>query len=360
MKYSLSFLECKEDDFFLLGGKGASLARMSVAGLPVPPGFCVTTQAYVDFLEAAGLRQQIQDWQQNIDFDNINQLDAIAAEIRAAIVNASIPFEIQQGILVAYQELCALAQIPDALPVAVRSSATAEDLPDASFAGQQDTYLWTVGPEAVLDKVKRCWASLFTSRAIVYRHDHNIQETDVLMCVVVQKMVNARAAGVAMTLNPLNGDRSKIVVDSAWGLGEAVVSGEITPDHFMVDKVILTPVTTRIQHKPYELIPDPANRRVVRQEISDERADAPSLSAEELEAVCKMAKNIEKLYGCPQDVEWAVDADLPTGQNLMLLQSRPETVWSQKKEESTAAKTFQFGMEGLVNTLLNPIAGKKS
>jgi pyruvate,water dikinase len=194
----------------------------------------------------------------------------------------------------------------------------------------------------------------------VYRHDHNIQETDVLMCVVVQKMVNARAAGVAMTLNPLNGDRSKIVVDSAWGLGEAVVSGEITPDHFMVDKVILTPVTTRIQHKPYELIPDPANRRVVRQEISDERADAPSLSAEELEAVCKMAKNIEKLYGCPQDVEWAVDADLPTGQNLMLLQSRPETVWSQKKEESTAAKTFQFGMEGLVNTLLNPIAGKKS
>ena len=176
------------------------------------------------------------------------------------------------------------------------------------------------------------------------------------MCVVIQKMVNARTAGVAMTLNPTNGDRSKIVIDASWGLGEAVVSGEVTPDNFMVDKIMLQVLKSDIQHKHIEHIPDRANRCVVTKEIEGARASQPSLTETEVKEICRMAKIIEKHYKCPQDIEWAIDFDLPEGQNFTLLQSRPETVWTQKKVETGAIK---MGMEGILNTLMNPISSKK-
>ena len=359
MKYTIFFKEATPQDYPQLGGKGASLASMSAAQFPVPVGFCITTDAYKEVLDISGLKKQILARVKDIAFDDMTHLEEVAAKIRDIILKMDIPPRISDAIKTAYQELCTLTNSNNDLPVAVRSSANAEDLPDASFAGQQDTYLWVVGEKAVLEHVKRCWASLFTARAINYRKDNNIAEDGVLMSVVVQKMVNAKCAGVAMTLNPLNGDRSKIVIDSAWGLGEAVVSGEVTPDNFLVDKIILTVVKSDIQNKHIEHVPDKISKKVVEKHITDERATQSSLSPDEIERLCKMAKIVEKHYGCPQDIEWAIDWDLPETDNLTLLQSRPETVWSQKKTQPTAKPTLSFGMAGLVYSLLNPIAGKK-
>jgi pyruvate, water dikinase len=356
-KYSLFFNEATPADYDKLGGKGASLARMSLAQFPVPMGFCVTTDAYKAVLDATGLKDSWMNQLQSIDYQQFSNLDRVSAELRNQILQMAIPAEMEQNIRKAYQQLCEQTNHINDLPVAVRSSANAEDLPDASFAGQQDTYLWIVGENAVMEHIKKCWASLFTSRAITYRRDHKIGEETVLMSVVIQKMVHAKAAGVAMTLNPINGDRSKIVIDASWGLGETVVSGEVTPDHFLVDKVMMAILKSEIHNKHIEHVPDKAARCVVIREIEAERANQPSLSPSEVQLLCKMAKLVEKHYGCPQDIEWAIDADLPEGENLTLLQSRPETVWSQKKAATTTG--FTFGMQGLVNSLINPINKKK-
>jgi pyruvate, water dikinase len=357
MNYTLFFDAATATDYPLLGGKGASLASMSAANFPVPVGFCVTTNSYLHFLEETNILDIILEKIQSIDGDNMLQLDQVSDEIRGLILEKSLPKDVEKSIKDAYQKLCGMAGLDNDLPVAVRSSATAEDLPDASFAGQQDTYLWVVGQDEVLEHVRKCWASLYTSRAINYRKNQKIDESEVLMCVVVQKMVNARTAGVAMTLNPINGDRSKIVIDSSWGLGEAVVSGEVTPDNFLIDKVMLEILKSNIQNKHIEHIPDTKNRCVITREITDERATQPSLSENEIKELCKVSKTVEKHYKCPQDIEWAIDADLPIGQNIVLLQSRPETVWSQKKAEPNT--TIKTGMEGILNTLMNPIGTKK-
>lgn len=357
MKHTLFFKDATPNDYVLLGGKGASLASMTCANLPVPIGFCVTTHAYEAFLHDSGHGETIFQKVASIPFEKVSELDAISAQIRQLIIASELPAEVAESIKQSYRALCELCNANDDLPVAVRSSATAEDLPDASFAGQQDTYLWVVGEEAVLEHVRKCWASLFTSRAINYRRDQKIVENEVLMSVVVQKMVNARTAGVAMTLNPTNGDRSTIAIDAAWGLGEAVVSGEVTPDNYLVDKVMMHIVKANIQHKHIEHVPDKVSRKVLTREVPEDRASQPSLTESEVREVCRMAKIIEKHYKCPQDIEWAIDADLPEGQNFTLLQSRPETVWSQKK--TATAPAFKMGMEGLVGSLINPLASKK-
>jgi pyruvate,water dikinase len=356
IKYTLFFKEAKEEEYELLGGKGASLASMSAADLPVPGGYCVTTHAYEKFMKETGLLGQVIARVNCIDCMDVDHLDTNSAEIRELIMKESLPAEIEHHITEYYAELCKMSNNQD-LPVAVRSSATAEDLPDASFAGQQDTYLWVVGQDELLHHVKKCWASLFTSRAINYRKDQGIPEEEVLMSVVVQKMVNARTAGVTMTLNPTNGDRSKIAIDATWGLGEAVVSGEVTPDHFLIDKIMLEIIDRKIHNKHIEHVPDPVNRKVITREINDERAEEASLTDEEVKMICGMAKVIEKHYKCPQDIEWALDADLPEGENFTLLQSRPETVWSQKQK--TTSSTIKTGMDGIISTLMNPIGAKK-
>lgn len=357
MKYTIFFNDALPEDYPLLGGKGASLASMITANLPVPYGFCVSTHAYVAFIHSGSIKDLIIEKVNAIDCTDVAKLDTASEEIRNLILEKPLPQDIEDSIKKAYREMCAIAGMTNELPVAVRSSATAEDLPDASFAGQQDTYLWVVGENEVLENVRKCWASLYTSRAINYRKNQGIEESEVLMCVVVQKMVNARTAGVAMTLNPTNGDRSKIVIDASWGLGEAVVSGEVTPDNFMVDKIMLQVLKSDIQHKHIEHVPDRANRCVVTKEISGARATEPSLTENEIKEICRMAKIIEKHYKCPQDIEWAIDFDLPEGQNFTLLQSRPETVWTQKKVETTGG--IKTGMEGILNTLMNPISSKK-
>ena len=223
----------------------------------------------------------------------------------------------------------ALRRTPSRSPCAPR--ATAEDLPDASFAGQQDTYLWLDGVDAVAEHVRRCWASLYTSRAIIYRLKNDIPNEGLSMAVVVQKMVNARVSGVAMTMDPSNGDRSKITIDASYGVGEMVVSGQVTPDNLHAGQGHAD------GHLPStSATSTPSSSRTPRPAIWSSGKSTPSaaprrcLTDAELTAVAQMAKRAEKHYKCPQDIEWALDTDLPDGENLLLLQSRPETVHSSK------------------------------
>ena len=341
--YTLDFKEISHEHFPRVGGKCASLGVMTQAGVAVPPGFAVTTEAYEAMLDHHGLKAEITRHLAGVDPYDLDQIDRAAQAIRIRIRSHRLPEAVEVAIRSAY---AALGDIP----VAVRSSATAEDLPDASFAGQPDTYLWVRGADQVVEKVRDCWASLYTTRAVAYREKNRIDQTNVLMSVGVQKMVNARAAGVAMSLDPVNGDRTKIVIDACWGLGEMVVSGVVTPDNFTVEKVLEEIIARKISDKHVELVGDAEKGEAVEREVPDDRRHAQCLSDAEVLAVARLAKRLEKQNKCQQDVEWAIDADLPDGENLLALQSRPETIWSQKKKE--APKTsYATGMMGIVGTL---------
>ena len=349
--YTLPFSKIGHDDFNRVGGKCASLGDMTQAGVAVPPGFAVTTDAYQAMLDHHGLKSEIEHHLEGIDPTDIDQVDRAAQAIRIRIRSHHLPKEVETAIREAY------AAMGDNIPVAVRSSATAEDLPDASFAGQQDTYLWVQGADDVVTHVRDCWASLYTTRAVAYRENNKIPQVDVLMSVAVQKMVNAKSAGVAMTLDPGTGDRTRIVVDASWGLGETVVSGLVTPDNYVVEKVLMEVLNRNISDKHIELVGDAELGEAVEREVDDGRRKAQCLSDSEIIAVAKLAKMLEKQKKCPQDIEWAIDADLPEGENLLALQSRPETIWSQKKTEKKPA-SYMTGMMGIVNTLNNPIGSK--
>ncbi|WP_020389624.1 PEP/pyruvate-binding domain-containing protein [Kribbella catacumbae] len=338
----------------LLGGKCASLVTMTAAGMPVPPGFAVTTAAYDAFVDAAGLRDEISAKLGTLDPDDLVAVDSVSAGIRDAICSRPVPDAVRSEVVAAYDAF--QARFATEVPVAVRSSATAEDLPGASFAGQQDTYLWLIGLDSVLKHVRACWASLYTSRAILYRLKNAIPDEGLSMAVAVQKMVNSRVSGVAITMNPTNGDRSKIAIDASYGVGEMVVSGQVTPDNLLLDKVMLTVVSQTIGAKHAELVPDFGEGRLVEREVPPERRVVCSLSADEVTEVASMAKRAEKHYGCPQDVEWALDSDLPAGESLLLLQSRPETVHSGKAAppaKSATPTTPGFSMAGITATLTN-------
>ena len=335
--YILWFEESGRKTFELVGGKGASLGEMTQAGIRVPPGFSVTTQAYMDFLDAAKIRKTIFTRLKDIDLKKPGSLETIAKEVRDIILSKKIPEKIEEAICDAYRKLIETTGVKG-LPVAVRSSATAEDLPDASFAGQQDTYLWVTGEENVVERARACWASLFSDRAIAYRLNHGFTHEREKISVVVQKMVHAKCAGVMFTLNPINGDRSKISINSSWGLGESVVSGTVTPDEFLVDKVTFDILKRVISTKELEHRVNMEANRVDVGPVPDDRKNAPSITDEELTELCRIGKQIEKYYGTPSDIEWAVDADLPYPDSVVILQARPETVWSQKRKKKPKKK----------------------
>lgn len=354
--YVVWFDDYTEDrDRCRVGGKNASLGTMIAAGLPVPPGFAVTTEAYETLCSHDDLRALIADRLADVGFDDPRGLQLVAGEIRAAIEQLPIPAEIDEAIRVAYATLSGRCGTDD-IGVAVRSSATAEDLPDASFAGQQDTYLWISGADSVVEHVRRCWSSMFTDRAIAYRHQMGFDDTLIAMSVGVQKMVDPRVAGVAFTLNPTTGDRSQVAIDASWGLGEAVVSGEVTPDNFVVDKVLRTVIDRTIgpKAKEYRL----NGTTVECCDVEPERQAMQCISDEEICAVATMAHRAEKHYGTPQDVEWAIDRHLPDGENVILLQARPETVWSQKPRTSVSTGGYD-PMRSIVSTLNKPLRQRR-
>jgi pyruvate,water dikinase len=346
--YTFPFDSSEKPEHDRLGGKCTSLAIMTSAGMPVPPGFAVTTESYDAVVNDPKLQAHIADILAGLDPENVADLDHRSAQIRELILTQSVPDAVYAEVHTAYTTLMELCG--GEVPVAVRSSATAEDLPDASFAGQQDTYLWIIGEQHVLQKIRECWASLYTARAITYRLANNISDEGLSIAVAVQKMVNSRSSGVAMTIDPGNGDRTKIVIDSSWGLGEMVVSGEVTPDNFVIDKIMMSVVKRIISDKHEELVPT-GHGSIARKEIEEPRRSSSSLSEEEIIGVAKLAKAAEKHYGSVQDVEWAIDADLPDGQNVLLLQSRPETVWSQKKVETKIVSPGS-GIEAITKSML--------
>lgn len=333
MDYVLDFTELGKNFLPRVGGKNASLGELMQAGMRVPPGFAVTTDSYLNFITEAGIKDDIFAILADLNPKRVEHLNAAAAKIQEMMVNASVPGEVYQAIRLSYSRLCEKCLV-DALPVAVRSSATAEDLPTASFAGQQETYLWVSGTQQVVDSVKKCWASLFTPRAISYRTRNNFEHEKVLISVGVQKMVNSRAAGVMFTLNPINGDISKVVIEASWGLGETVVSGSVNPDKFVVDKVMMEINERTISSKHIECTYSTEQGRVVNADVPADMQCTCCLQDDEILELVGFAKHIENHYGLPMDIEWAIDKDLPFPDNLFIVQARPETVWSQRKAAS--------------------------
>lgn len=312
-----------------VGGKCASLGELLKAGFAVPPGFAITTQAHRAFLAENRLGEHIARALASLDPEDVASLEQAGEAVRELTAAAVFPPSVASAVRDAYAELGRRCGNDD-VPVAVRSSAVAEDLTTASFAGQLQTYLWVRGPEEVLRHARRCWASFYSASALGYRKRMGLADADALMSVGVQKIVDARAAGVLFTLNPTNGDRSKVVLEACWGLGEAIVQGEVNPDRYVVDKVTLDVIERSVAAKDVEHRFDPAAGAVVAAEIEGERRSRACLTDDEVIALAELGKRIERHYGSPQDVEWALEGDGSGSGALYIVQSRPETVWSRK------------------------------
>lgn len=333
----------------VLGGKNTSLGILTMAGLPVPPGFAVTARAYRQSFADTGIDREISALMARVHPEDSAELTRVGEKARSLVLGAGLPGWLSAQVRAAYATLSERCGHDD-VPVAVRSSATCEDQPDASFAGEHDTYLWVRGAAELEAHILRCWASLHTDRAIAYRRGMGYEEEGAAMSVGVQQMVLPRASGVAFTLNPTNGDRSQIAIDASWGLGEAVVGGSVTPDNFLVDKVMGAVTSRVISDKHVEHVLH--GERVVERPVDDHRRSVSCLSDVEIQAVAAMARRAERHYGCPQDVEWAIDPLRPEDDNVVLLQSRPETVWSRRRTEIAAVTRDTFS--SIVHHLLHP------
>jgi pyruvate,water dikinase len=337
MEYVLDFEKLDKDSLPLVGGKNASLGEMIKAGIRVPPGFAVTTDSYLEFTTAAGIKDKINDRLADFNPDDVQALNDASRDAQQWIKEAPMPEAVGRAIEERYRRLCEKCGV-ESIPVAVRSSATAEDLPTASFAGQQDTYLWIQGAEQVASHVQKCWASLYTPRAIAYRIKNEFPHEKVLISVGVQKMVNAKAAGVMFTLNPITGDVSKVVIEGNWGLGETVVSGSVNPDKFVVDKVMLEINERTISTKHIECVFDLKQGKVLEADVEEDLQCTCCLTDNEIKMLVRAAKNIENHYGRPMDIEWAIDQDIPFPENIFIVQARPETVWSRRQTQSIIGK----------------------
>ena len=306
-----------------VGGKGGSLGELQRAGIAVPPGFVVKTGAFERFVQALEREAPVRARVESLNPDDLDAVTKCCKEMRARVEAASLPAHVLDEISAAHSELCS-GGAP--VPVAVRSSATTEDAVDASFAGLQDTYLWVTSLSDTLQKVRSCWASLYSVESVTYRRKRGMPEEGVAMAVVVQKMVNARTAGVMFTRSPLTGDRSVITIEGAWGLGSSVVGGEVTPDRWVVGKITGEIPVREISDKQIQHLPL-ATGGVEHVIVADDQRRVACLSDDELQALRAVARKVERHYGRAQDIEWAVER----GTNaLLLLQSRPETVWSSK------------------------------
>ena len=337
MNYILEFEKLDKNSLPIVGGKNASLGEMIKAHIRVPPGFAVTTDSYLLFITEAGIKDRILEIVSTLNSDDVEALNKASAGVQELIIKTAIPEAVAKAIEGGYHQLCGKCNL-ESVPVAVRSSATAEDLPTASFAGQQDTYLWIQGTDQVVTHVQNCWASLYTPRAIAYRIKNDFPHEKVLISVGVQKMVNSKAAGVMFTINPTNGDISKVVIEGSWGLGETVVSGSVNPDKFVVDKVMLEINERTVSTKHIECVYDLEQGEVINADVDENMQCTCCLADEEIKALVSAGKNIENHYGRPMDIEWAIDKDISFPENVFIVQARPETVWSQRKTESVIGK----------------------
>ena len=347
MGYVVWFEELRKEDVSLVGGKAANLGELtSRTDVPVPPGFAITAEAYKYFINYNKLGEKIEDLLKDLDVDDTEKLNNVSSEIRALIESGEFPPDLRDEIIRNYRILGEKVGMENPY-VAVRSSATAEDLPGASFAGQQDTFLDVRGEENLLTAVKRAFSSLFTPRAIFYREEKGFEHLKVYLSCVVQKMVNAKAAGVMFTIDPVTGNPDVVVIEGAWGLGEFVVQGTVTPDRFVVRKSDLSVVEKQVGRKEKKLVRGDGGP--VEVEVEPELIEKPCLSDEQIRTLADYAIRIEKHYGTPQDIEWALDADTD---ELYILQARPETVWSVKDAAEKRAEAAACGEAGEAEIIL--------
>ncbi len=316
-----------------IGGKAAGLGEMLSLGLRVPPGFVITQAAYDSFVAEADLQRPLAELA--AAGTEPQACHAAAAAVRELIQSTPVPELLAADIHNAYDLLCHTCG-RDGLGVAVRSSASTEDLPGASFAGQQDTYLG-VRRDALLDAVRRCWASLFSERAVAYRSQMGYPLVDVSTAVVVQKLVSARTSGVMFTINPVTGNPFEIVIEANWGLGETVVSGTVVPDRFVVTKIGGS-VNRKLGLKTQAATIGSGGELMI--DLPPERQSVPCLEDAEIEELARLGRLMEDHYGEPRDVEWSVDAELPFPESVLLLQMRPVTTtglhqWHRQPDRSS-------------------------
>jgi len=334
-KYCLDFSEISKSDISTAGGKGANLGEMFSSGFPVPQGFVVTSNAYYNFLDSTSLREKISHELKKLNVNDSKALQRATKNIRVAILRAKMPKEIEKQIKDYYHNICGNKD----KPVAVRSSATAEDLPDASFAGQQDTYLNIKGWRNVVKHTQKCWSSLFTARATFYRQTKGFDHFKVGIAVPVQVMIESEVSGIMFTVNPITNNDRQIAIEAGYGLGQTIVSGEITPDQYIVAKNDFTITDKNITRQTWQLT------RGGKTKISKNYQEKQKLKNEYIEKLAKIGKAIEDHYGRPQDIEWVYNA-----KKLYIVQSRPVTTLGDdsSKERYSIKKTDKdFILEGL-------------
>ena len=337
-RYIRQIAEVGATEVACAGGKAASLGELARAGIPVPGGYVVTAEAFACAMAALDPSGAIRGQLEELPPDDVGATARAAAGIRARITAAPLPSAVAAEISAAYQQLAASA-------VAVRSSATMEDSPQASFAGLQDTYLAVRGAHAVLDRVRSCWASLYNDESVAYRRRMGSPEYGLAMAVAVQHMLSPRAAGVMFTRSPVTGDRSVVAIEGTWGLGSALVAGEVTPDGFTVSKVTGEITGRRVGTKLRLHSFVPSEPGISAAAMPAGLRGRPCLTDDEARTLAQVARQVEEHFGAPQDIEWALLGDDPApsarhadpADRIVLLQSRPETVWAARDQESIAS-----------------------
>ncbi len=321
MKYIKTFEELNKGDAAIAGGKGASLGEMTQAGIPVPPGFVILSSSFEHFLAENDLTQEVEAILHKCNHKEMESVERGSEEIKELILNAKLPIDMREEIKECFQKL-------DSKFVAVRSSATAEDGAEHAWAGQLDSFLNTTANE-LEENVKRCFASLFTPRAIFYRFEKGLHETHISVAVVVQKMVNSEKSGVAFSVHPVTEDRNQAIIEGSWGLGEAIVSGQVTPDSYVIEKDTKTIIDTNVSEKSRGLFRKengPTSHKASTgqanewQDIDNAKANEQCLSNTEIIELTDLVINIENHYGFPCDIEWAFESD-----KFYITQSRPIT-----------------------------------
>lgn len=319
------------------GGKGANLGEMVQAGLPIPPGYCITSEAYRYFVSQSGIDNLLIQLA-NKDLIKMDDIAAISQEITKCMLETPVPEELEKEIIRAYTEI-----IGDGMLVAVRSSATAEDLPEASFAGQQESYL-NVSVHELMNRVKQCWASLWTERAIHYRINTGYDHQSVLLAVVVQQMVDSEVSGVAFSVNPINSNQDEMIIEAVWGLGEGIVSGQVTPDHYIINKKNDAIIGYEISDKEKMVVRSQNGLGTVFVSVADSQRLKSTLTSKEILELARLVKKIEGHYGSPQDIEWALAVN-----RFYILQSRPITTIIKSLNEvniqETETEFFNFDPE---------------
>ncbi|MDD4354117.1 MAG: PEP/pyruvate-binding domain-containing protein, partial [Candidatus Nanoarchaeia archaeon] len=356
-EYVKWFKEISKNDIKFAGGKGANLGEMFQAGFPIPNGFVITAQSYWKFLEETGIIDDITNILSKLDPENNESLQSLSKKIRDLILSKEMPADITEDIIHNYNLMkkeskiniinsdseIIKSSINDVL-VAVRSSATAEDLPDASFAGQQETFLNIIGEAEVIKAVRKCWASLFTARAVYYRVKNNFPHMNVKIAVVIQKMISSEMSGVAFSANPSTGNKEEMIIEAGYGLGEAIVLGEVNPDLYIINKNNLSIKSKQIKKQERKLVrTSKANIEWV--PVEEELQEKQVIADEFISKLAKIIKSIDAHYDFPQDIEWAIENN-----KIFITQSRPITTLENLKKDVMSEKQKE-GKEDILHGL---------